>query len=151
MMQLSMLKNTHRKQANSKRVGRGIGSGKGKTCGKGTKGMKVRSGYKRRWGAEGGQLPVYRKIPVRGFTRGRFLDESFTINVGLLETYYQEGDVVNLQSLRDKGILSKKESPIIKVLGNGELSKKLTLEVHAVSKTAEEKIANVKGEIKILS
>src|SRR3990167_9569037 len=109
MMQLSTLKNNHRKHVTSKRVGRGIGSGKGKTCARGTKGMKARSGYKRRWGTEGGQLPVYRKIPVRGFTRGRFLDACFTINVGLLEAYYQEGEVVNLQSLRNKGVLSKKE------------------------------------------
>lgn len=151
MMQLSTLKNTHRKHSTPKRIGRGIGSGKGKTCGRGTKGMKARSGYKRRWGTEGGQLPVYRKIPVRGFTRGRFQDVSFTINVGLLENYYKEGDVVSLQTLRDKGILSNKESPILKVLGNGELTKKLTLEVHAVSKTAEEKLLKVKGEIRIIS
>jgi len=151
MMQLSTLKNTHRKEKPSKRVGRGIGSGKGKTCCRGTKGMKARSGYKKRWGTEGGQLPVYRKIPVRGFSRGRFQDEGFTINVGLLEVYYQDGDVVSLQTLRDKGILSQKEKPIIKILGNGELTKKLTVEVHAVSKTAEEKLQKVKGEIKILS
>ena len=151
MMQLSTLKNTHRKHATSKRVGRGIGSGKGKTCARGTKGMKARSGYKRRWGTEGGQLPVYRKIPVRGFSRSRFQDETFTMNVGLLEVHYQDGDVVSLQTLRDKGILSKKESPLLKVLGNGELTKKLIVEVHAVSRAAEEKLTKVKGEIRIIS
>lgn len=151
MMQLSTLKNTHRKDPKSKRVGRGIGSGKGKTCARGTKGAKARSGYKRRWGTEGGQLPVYRKIPVRGFSRGRFQENEFSINLGLLDFHYQDGDVVNLQTLREKNILSQKENPIIKVLGGGELTKKLILEVNAVSKTVEGKIAQVKGEIRIIS
>ena len=151
MMQLSTLKNTHRKEKKSKRVGRGIGSGKGKTCARGTKGMKARSGYRKRWGTEGGQLPVYRKIPVRGFSRGRFQDDWFVMNVGLLETYYHNGDTVNLKTLREKGILSQKENPMIKILGNGDLTKALTLEIHAISKSAEEKLKTAKGEIKILS
>ncbi len=151
MIELSSLKNTHRKKVTPIRIGRGIGSGKGKTCGKGTKGMKVRSGYKRRWGAEGGQLPMYRKIPVRGFSRTRFQDNEFSINLGLLETYFNNGDVVNLQTLRERGILSNKENPIIKVLGNGQLTKKLILEVNAVSKSVEAKVAEVKGEIRIIS
>jgi large subunit ribosomal protein L15 len=150
-MDLSRLKNTHRKHITPKRVGRGIGSGKGKTCSRGTKGMKARSGYKRRWGTEGGQLPVFRKIPVRGFTRGRFLDNEFSINLGLLDAYFKEGDVVNLDSLKQRGILSNKENPLIKVLGNGQLTKKLILEVNAVSKSVEAKIAEVKGEIRIIS
>lgn len=151
MIELSLLKNTHRKDSSSKRVGRGIGSGKGKTCGRGTKGMKARSGYKRRWGTEGGQLPVFRKIPVRGFSRARFQDNEFSINLGLLDVYFQDGDTVNLQTLRDRGVLSHKESPIIKVLGNGELTKKLILEVNAVSKSVAAKVAEVKGEIRIIS
>jgi large subunit ribosomal protein L15 len=151
MIELFSLKNTHRKKVSPIRVGRGIGSGKGKTCGRGTKGMKARSGYKRRWGTEGGQLPVFRKIPVRGFSRTRFQDNEFSINLGLLDTYFNEGDVVNLQTLRDRGVLSNKENPIIKVLGNGQLTKKLILEVNAVSKTVEAKVAEVKGEIRIIS
>jgi large subunit ribosomal protein L15 len=150
-MDLSGLKNTHRKHITPKRVGRGIGSGKGKTCSRGTKGMKARSGYKRRVGTEGGQLPVFRKIPVRGFTRGRFLNNEFSINLGLLDTYFNEGDVVNLDSLKQRGILSNKENPLIKVLGNGQLTKKLVLEVNAVSKSVEAKMAEVKGEIRIIS
>jgi large subunit ribosomal protein L15 len=151
MIELSTLKDTHRKHITPKRVGRGIGSGKGKTCSRGTKGAKARSGYKRRWGQEGGQYPIFRKIPVRGFSRGRFQDNEFAINLGLLETYFQAGDVVNLQALREKGILSNKENPIIKVLGNGKLTKKLILEVNAVSKSVEAKITEVKGEIRIIS
>ena len=151
MIELSNLRNTHRKKVTPKRIGRGIGSGKGKTCGRGTKGMKARSGYKRRWGTEGGQLPVFRKIPVRGFSRARFQDNEFSINLGLLDVYFNEGDVVNLQSLRERGVLSHKENPIIKVLGNGKLTKKLILEVNRVSKTVEGKIAEVKGEIRIIS
>lgn len=151
MIGLSTLKNTHRKQSNPKRVGRGIGSGKGKTCSRGTKGAKARSGYKRRLGYEGGQYPVFRKIPIRGFSRGRFQECGFSINLGLLDIYFKEGDVVNLQTLRERGILSSKESPVIKVLGNGKLTKKLILEVHAVSKSVQEKVAESKGEIRIIS
>jgi large subunit ribosomal protein L15 len=151
MIELSSLKNTHRKDSSSKRVGRGIGSGKGKTCGRGTKGMKARSGYKRRWGTEGGQLPVFRKIPIRGFSRARFQDNEFSINLGLLDAYFQDGDTVNLQTLRERGVLSFKETPIIKVLGNGELTKKLILEVNAVSKSVPSKVAQVNGEIRIIS
>ncbi len=151
MIELSSLKNTHRKKPAIKRVGRGIGSGKGKTCGRGTKGMKARSGYKRRWGTEGGQLPVFRKIPIRGFSRARFQDNEFSINLALLDAYFQDGDTVNLQTLRERGVLSSKESPIIKVLGNGQLTKKLILEVNAVSKSVPAKVAEANGEIRIIS
>lgn len=136
---------------NGKRVGRGVGSGKGKTCGRGTKGAKARSGYKKRHGNEGGQLPVFRKIPIRGFTRGRFKKEVFSINVSLLEKYFADGDTINLETLQKKHFLSKKKSPLIKILGNGDLKKSLHVHVHSISKGAKEKITKSKGTVKLLS
>ena len=134
-----------------KRVGRGIGSKKGKTCGRGTKGAKARAGYKRRWKGEGGQLPLHRKIPIRGFTRGRFLSKVLTVNVGLLEQRYEDGEVVNCASLRERGIFSQRGDLSLKVLGSGTLTKCLKIESDAVSEKAKEKILAVKGEIRTIS
>ncbi len=150
MVTLDKLKNTHLVRPQSKRVGRGVGSGLGKTCGRGTKGDKARSGYSRRQGQEGGQLPVFRKIPIRGFSRGRFREDEFSINVKWLDKYFEDGATVSLASLQEKQLISKKKSPKIKILGEGELTKKLSFEVHAVSATAQEKIEKVKGQIKYL-
>lgn len=150
MTSLSELKNTSRPQKTKKRLGRGIGSGKGKTCGKGNKGAKSRSGYKRRLGNEGGQRPVFRKIPIRGFSRGMFKEDTFSINLALLEKYFNEGDVINLISLREKNLISNKKSPSIKILGQGELTKSLTFEVQGLSKAAEEKIKLAKGIVKLI-
>ncbi len=148
-MKLHELKNTSRKDKKPKRLGRGIGS-RGKMCGRGMKGAKARSGYKRRTGREGGQLPVFKRVPIRGFTRGAFLEDSFAINLAIIERYFEKGEVVNLESLRAKKLISKKQTPILKVLGNGELTKVLTFEVHEVSKSAEDKIAKAKGTLKLL-
>jgi len=150
-MKLSELKNTHRNVKNTtKRVGRGIGSGKGKTCGRGHKGAKSRSGYKRRIGDEGGQLPVFRKIPIRGFSRGAFVKEVYAISVGLLDRYFVENETVNLEALQKKKLISKKKKVKIKVLGNGELLKPLNLEVDNISASAKEKVEKAKGTIKIV-
>lgn len=148
-MKLHELKNTHRKKKKVMRVGRGIGS-KGKTCGRGVKGDKARTGYKRRTGDEGGQLPVFRKVPIRGFSRGRFLKEAFAINLSLVDKYFEDGDVVSLETLREKHFISKKRTPKLKILGNGELTKGITFEVHAASKSAEEKIEKAKGTLKLI-
>lgn len=148
-MKLHELKNTHRKKKKVMRVGRGIGS-KGKTCGRGVKGDKARTGYKRRTGDEGGQLPVFRKIPIRGFTRGRFKKDEFAINLSIVDKYFEAGDVVSLETLKAKHFISKKRKPRLKVLGNGELSKEMTFEVQAVSKSAEEKIQKAKGTLKLI-
>ena len=131
------------------RVGRGKGS-KGKTCGRGMKGDKARTGYKRRVGNEGGQLPVFRKIPIRGFSRGRFLKDAFAINLAFIEMYFESGDVVNLESLQAKNLVKNMNKPKLKILGNGELTKEITFEVHAASKTAIEKIEKAKGTLKII-
>ena len=148
-MKLHELKNTHRKKKKVMRVGRGIGS-KGKTCGRGVKGDKARTGYKRRTGDEGGQLPVFRKVPIRGFSRGRFLKDAFAINLSLVEKYFDDGEVVSLETLRAKHFISKKRSPKLKILGNGELTKGITFEVHSASKSAEEKIEKAKGILKLI-
>jgi|JI9StandDraft_1071089.scaffolds.fasta_scaffold16004_6 large subunit ribosomal protein L15 len=150
MVTLSKLRNSHLVRFQSKRVGRGVGSGLGKTCGRGTKGDKSRSGYKKRHGQEGGQLPVFRKIPIRGFSRGRFREDEFTINLKWIERYFEDGATVNLASLQEKHLIAKKKNPKIKVLGVGDISKKLSFEVHAVSASAKEKIDNAKGQIKYL-
>jgi large subunit ribosomal protein L15 len=148
-MKLHTMTDTFRKNVKRMRVGRGKSS-KGKTCGRGMKGAKARSGYKRRAGQEGGQRPVFRKIPIRGFKRGAFVDDAFAINLGIIDQHFQAGEVVNLESLRSKLFISNKKTPIIKILGNGELSKPLTFEVHATSATAEEKITKAKGTITLV-
>lgn len=149
-MQLHKLKNVERRTPGDKRVGRGVGSGKGKTCGRGTKGDKARSGYKRRLGNEGGQLPVFRKTPIRGFTRGRFLEDRFAINLAMVDKYFSENETVSLASLKEKRFISRKENPKVKILGEGDLSKSINFEVHGVSKNAEEKIKASKSNLKLV-
>ena len=134
----------------SKRVGRGIGSGKGQTAGRGKKGAKCRSGYKRRHGQEGGQRPVFRKVPIRGFTNARFKEDRFAINLGMIEEYFLEGEVVNKKSLVEKGFFPSHRKPKIKILANGELTKPLSFEVHMISEKAKEKIEGIKGTVKLI-
>lgn len=140
MINLANLSNTHRPKKKIQRVGRGVGSGRGKTCTRGHKGDKSRSGYKRREGREGGQLPLYRKLPTRGFTRGLFLLETLCINLGLIEKLYENGEVVNYETLRQKGIAPRQIPGGIKILGVGELKKKVTIEAHRYSESAREKL-----------
>jgi len=150
MMNLHSMGDRCKKRQSTKRVGRGIGSGKGKTCGRGTKGAKARSGYKKRWGNEGGQLPLYRKIPIRGFSGGRRVIERIALNVGLLNYFYADGDIVDLSTLSNKGVLASKKKVFLKILGNGSLEKKLLVHAHAFSLEAKEKIKKVKGEACII-
>lgn len=140
MTDLSNLKNTHRAKKKVQRVGRGPGSQRGKTCCRGTKGDKARSGYKRHIGREGGQLPLFRKLPTRGFTRGRFRKEVLALNLGLIEGVYSDGETVNYETLRQKGIAPHNIPGGIKILGEGELKKKVTIEAHRFSKSAKEKL-----------
>jgi large subunit ribosomal protein L15 len=139
MNTLATLQNSSRGLKKSKRLGRGTGSGKGKTCGRGTKGQGARSGYKRRYGFEGGQVPLYRKLPTRGFTRGRFLIDVCTVNLGQLDGIFADGDVVNVESLKERGFFSGPVK-VFKILGDGELSKKVTIEADAFSKSAIAKL-----------
>ena len=140
MISLSQLKNTTRLKKKVQRVGRGPGSKRGKTSCRGEKGDKSRSGYKTRLGQEGGQLPLFRKLPIRGFNHGRFRKESLGINLGLIEESYNDGETVNYESLRAKGLAPRKIPGGIKILGQGELKKKVTIEVHRFSKSAKEKL-----------
>ena len=121
-----------------KRVGRGPGSGLGKTCGRGQKGQKARSGGSINPVFEGGQLPLYRRLPKRGFKNALFKTTYATINVEELNVF-EDGTVVTPALLKDKGII-KKGLDGLKILGNGKLERKLTIQANKFSKTALEKI-----------
>lgn len=130
----------------SKRVGRGTGSGLGKTAGKGHKGQKARTGGSIRRGFEGGQTPLYRRIPKRGF-KNHFATEYAIVNVSDLEKFDND-TVVNTELLLSEGMI-KKELDGLKVLGNGNLTKKLTVVAKKVSNSAKEKIEAVGGKIEV--
>ncbi len=126
------------------RKGRGPGSGNGKTAGKGHKGQNARSGGGVRLGFEGGQLPLYRKLPKRGF-KNHFAKEYVVINVSSLNKF-ENGEVVDLTALLNAGIVSQPKADGLKVLGNGELAKKLTVKAAVFSETAKEKIVAAGGQ-----
>ena len=130
-----------------KRVGRGPGSGLGKTSGKGQKGQKARSGVSISPVFEGGQLPLYRRLPKRGFTNAKFKTRYATINVDALNVF-ENGTVVTEALLKEKGLI-KNQLDGVKVLGNGKLEKKLTIQVSKFSASALEKIkeAGSKAEV----
>ena len=129
------------------RKGRGPGSGNGKTAGKGHKGQNARSGGGVRPGFEGGQLPLYRKLPKRGF-KNRFATHYAIVNVGTLNARYEDGAVVTLEDLLAKGIV-KKSLDGLKVLGSGELTKKLTVEAKVFSAAAKEAIEAAGGKTEV--
>lgn len=131
-----------------KRVGRGVGSGLGKTSGKGHKGQNARSGGGVRPGFEGGQLPLFRRLPKRGFSNAMFKKEYATINVSDLEKF-EDGAIVTPELLKEMGIL-KKQLAGVKVLGNGELTKKLTVKAHKFSSSAIEKIEAIGGKAEVI-
>ncbi|MDD5896990.1 MAG: 50S ribosomal protein L15 [Clostridia bacterium] len=130
----------------AKRLGRGVGSGLGKTSGKGHKGAKARSGGGKRPGFEGGQMPLYRRIPKKGFTN-IFGTEYAEVNVGQLEVF-NDGVVVNAELLKAAGII-KKTLDGVKILGNGELTKKLTVEAAKFTESAKQKIEAVGGKAEV--
>jgi len=148
MFKLNNLKDTTKKKKNRRRVGRGTGSGAGKTCGRGEKGAGSRSGYKRRLGYEGGQFRLFMKLPIRGFSNARFRKPLDSINLDQIEKLYSDGETVNEQTLRDHGFISGPTNGI-KVLGNGELTKKVTIEVDAISTGARDKLQKAKIPFKI--
>ena len=131
-----------------KRVGRGPGSGNGKTSGKGHKGQNARSGGGVRPGFEGGQLPLYRRLSKRGFNNYNFRTVYATVNVSDLEVF-EEGTVVTKELLIEKGLV-KKELDGIKVLGNGELTKKLSVSANKFSKSAEAAITAKGGSVEVI-
>ena len=138
-MELHSLTNSSRPFKRRKRVGRGMGSGLGKTCGRGHKGAGSRAGYKSRARYEGGQLPLYRKIPGRGFSNARFAVKLDAINLGQIDRLFSDGDVVNMQTLLEAGYIHASSNGI-KILSEGTLTKKVRIEANAMSKKAEEKL-----------
>jgi|SoiMethySBSTD1v2_1073268.scaffolds.fasta_scaffold435173_3 large subunit ribosomal protein L15 len=134
-----------RKHEVRKRIARGLGSGLGKTAGRGHKGWGQRSGASRRPGYEGGQMPLYRRVPKRGFTNARFRTDYTVINVDLLQSF-EAGSTVDLDAVLARG-LTRKEAPLFKVLGDGELSRALTVRAQKFSKSAAEKIRAAGGTV----
>ena len=126
-----------------KRIGRGAGSGQGKTAGKGHKGQKARAGRGMRPGFEGGQMPLQRRLPKRGFNN-IFRQEIVAVNISTLDAKFDDGAVVDVEALTNAGIV-KNSFDGVKILGNGELSKKLTVKANAFSESAKQKIEAAGG------
>jgi large subunit ribosomal protein L15 len=139
MIKLSELANTHRPAKKIKRVGRGMGSKRGKTCGRGMKGDKSRRGYQHRFGQEGGQIPLYKKVPTRGFSNARFRLPCFAVNLGFLDKFYKDGEEVTLKTMQQKGLAPRRVPGGLKILSRGELTKNVVIEAAAFSAVACEK------------
>ena len=132
-----------------KRVGRGPGSGLGKTSGRGENGQKSRSGASIPAWFQGGQTPLFRRIPKRGFNNARFRTEYATINLSDLNKYFNDGEEVTPEILKEKGII-KQQLCGVKVLGNGELEKKLTVKANRFSSSAVTKIESAGGKAEVI-
>ena len=132
-----------------KRIGRGPGSGTGKTAGKGHKGQKSRSGYSRRYGFEGGQMPLVRRIPKRGFFN-IFRVEFQVVNLKDLERLFTDGDTVTVEMLVEKGLV-RGGKRLVKVLGDGQLSKKLIVQVHKFSASGRAGIEKAGGSCEVVT
>ncbi len=126
--------------------GRGKGSGGGKTCGRGSEGQKSRSGYSKRSTWQGGTMPRIRQLPKKGFSNDRFAKVFSEVNITRLNVF-KDGEEVTPQSLLEKNIISKIEKDGVKILGNGELMRKITVKAHAFSKQAKEKILKAGGSV----
>jgi large subunit ribosomal protein L15 len=146
-MSLGNLKPPKGAKRPKKRVGRGPGSGLGKTAGRGSKGQKSRSGYKRKRGFEGGQMPLHRRLPKRGF-RNPFRVEYAVVNLDTLAEVFDDGSAVTPAVLRERGLVGSATLPV-KVLGRGEITKKLTVTAHKFSGSAARKIAEAGGSAEI--
>ena len=130
-----------------KRLGRGSGSGHGKTCGRGHKGSRSRSGARRSGEHEGGQIPMFRRMPKRGFSNFDFADRYEVVNVSQLERF-EDGSVVSLQQFSDVGLIDSGKSKV-KILGGGALTKRLQVTAHKFSKAAEQKITDCGGTVQL--
>jgi large subunit ribosomal protein L15 len=142
------LNNLHPKEGSThkkKRVGRGPGSGFGKTAGRGNKGQKSRSGYSSKLGFEGGQMPLQRRLPKRGFTN-IFKKKWLEISLATIEANFNAGDEVNPDILHARGLIRKAKHDLV-VLGNGEMSKSIKISAHRFTKTAKEKIEKAGGTV----
>lgn len=148
-MELHDLKSAPGARKKRKRVGRGPGSGNGKTAGKGHKGQKARAGYSRRLGFEGGQTPIHRRLPRRGFNHENRSPYAI-INLDVIEAAFEAGADVNVDTIVSAG-LAKAARGGIKILGRGELTKKLNVKVQAISPGAQEKIVAAGGTVEIVA
>ncbi len=146
-MKLHELKPAEGSTKAKKRIGRGTATGQGKSAGKGQKGQKARTGGGVRLGFEGGQMPLYRRLPKIGFTN-IFRKEYAVVNLSDLERF-DNGTVVNIDVLKEAGLV-KAMLDGVKILGNGELTKNLTVQAHKFSKTAAEKIAAAGGKVEVI-
>ena len=147
-MDLSNLKPSDRSKFSKKRVGRGQGSGSGTQAGRGHKGAQSRSGFKFKRGFEGGQMPLHRRIPKRGF-HNLFRTEYAVVNIDTLAEGFTAGTVVTPELLRERGIIRSSRQPI-KVLARGDIAKQLTVRAHRFSSKAAEKIAAAGGTTEVL-
>jgi large subunit ribosomal protein L15 len=145
-MRLHTLKPNPGAKHRRKRLGIGESSGKGKTSGKGHKGQKARSGGSIRLGFEGGQMPIYRRLPKRGFNNKAFKTFYGVVNLDSLEKHFSAGDLVNEESLRKLGLVNGRFDGV-KILGRGEISKALTIQADEISATAREKIEKAGGTV----
>ncbi|WP_265823837.1 50S ribosomal protein L15 [Geovibrio ferrireducens] len=145
-MELHDLRPAEGARKKRKRLGRGSASGQGTSAGKGTKGQKARSGGKVRPGFEGGQMPLTRRLPKRGFNNAKFATVYEIVNLEDINNRFNDGEEVNVLTLKEKG-LARGNKDGIKVLGDGELSKKLKFDVEKVSAAAAEKIKAAGGEV----
>ncbi|PIE98378.1 MAG: 50S ribosomal protein L15 [Treponema sp.] len=136
------------KGANRKKriVGRGSSSGHGTTSGRGNKGQKSRSGGKSYVGFEGGQMPLYRRVPKRGFSNYPFKKEYVVFNLSQIENRYESGEVVSIDTLLAKGLLKKKNANV-KILGNGDITKSIDIDIRNISASAKAKIEKAGGKI----
>ena len=144
-MDLKNIKKTKVSRTKSVRVGRGLGSGLGKTCGRGTKGHGSRSGSGGKLGFEGGQMPLYRRMPKKGFTNALFKTTYTTINVRDLKVF-AEGDQVDLAAVKEKNLV-KRNAVNLKILGAGDLDTKLIVKANRFSETARQKIEAAGGTV----
>ncbi|MGI6327506.1 MAG: 50S ribosomal protein L15 [Dethiobacteria bacterium] len=147
-MRLHNLKPSPGSRTSPTRIGRGIGSGKGKTSGRGQKGQKARSGGGVRRGFEGGQMPLFQRLPKRGFNNSRFRKEWIEVNVQALNRF-EAGTVVTPQLMIETGMIKSLKSGV-KVLGKGELEKNLTVKAHSFSAQAREKIETAGGQVEVI-
>ena len=145
--EITAIAGTHKSR---KRIGRGQGSGHGKTSGRGHKGQKSRSGYSRRHVYEGGQMPLFRKLPKVGFSNFDFARKYEIINLTQLEKFFEDGADISIEQMAKLGLVANAKCKI-KILGNGELTKKLNVSAHKFSKSAEQKISQCGGTAVILA
>jgi large subunit ribosomal protein L15 len=144
-MQLHDVHQGIHKRKKRKRIGRGIGSGHGKTAGKGHKGHSSRQGFKHAPLSEGGQMPLARRVPKRGFFNGAFKKDFAIVNLSSLDACYEAGAVIDEEALRARGLVKGRHDDGVKILGDGEVTKPMTVHAHKFSKSAVEKLAAAGG------